>query len=98
MPGQQSGHADVFNEVVPMQAGTAAADLIVFGLFRRGVEQRGNQARGMPRVRPSLRSTHMVLALRLSAFAKVFTPCPLDEITVFFHYASQFVQSGASRP
>jgi hypothetical protein len=63
------------------------------GVARR---RRGNQARGTPRVRPSLRSTHMLSASKRTligaavALTEVVIPCSFDTALVVFDDFQQF--------
>jgi hypothetical protein len=82
LAGEEAGDGDVFVERFPVEA--AAADAELFALLRCGAEEAGgNQARGTPRVRPSLGSTPM-----LSASKRTFIAARIALTEVVIHALS----------
>jgi hypothetical protein len=76
---EQSGDRDIFIEHFPMESGAAHFDLRPL-CRRRAQETR--KPRGTPRVRPSVRSTHMVGSSKRTLVAEMLMPRLQDQATV----------------
>lgn len=74
---------------------TSAADTAARSLFRRGVKERGNHARGTPKIRPSDSSTHMLSSSNLTpaALAEELIPRLFDALTVCLDQPQHLAQA-----